>query len=272
MRAIVTAPLLLFAFAACSSVWNEPRVLVSPYLAAYRLRGGTSLQQPGQDPGDPAVDTLAQRLSDFGQAHHRDDVGVRADIGDGFAGVRIDYYRLDMGATKGRPLTDAWGALDAGADAGLDAAMDELRVAWLEPLLKTTFAWRERPVTVQLAAGGTLGWRALDLRGHATDGDRQNLDVGGELIYGAVRGRAEYRGAALDVDFAISPDIGLGGDHEGVHHDVEVRGSYALPWRDVTLFGGWRYSKLRFEGSQAGLDYRADLVVDGFLVGVSLTF
>ena len=54
--------------------------------------------------------------------------------------------------------------------------------------------------------------------------------------------------------------------------DVEARLAWTLAKHDVTFFGGYRYSELPGEGDAGGFDYDADLIIDGFQLGVSVTF
>lgn len=258
---------------ACSAtVLAEPRILVSPYLALYQVRGDIGLQsQPV--PGGPLQDNAPQPMRNFGQDHHREDVGVRADIGDGFAGFRIDYYRLDMGTADNGTLSADWGRLLANDVVSMSMTMDELRVGYLEPLVHVRTNWRDRPLSLQFAAGGVFAYRSMDLRARTVDFSRtQNVDISGDVIYPAARFRASWRGFAFDADYAISPELELGGDWEGVMQDIEVRFGYTMPLHDITFFGAYRYSTLPAEGQSDGFAYDADLTVDGFQFGVSVTF
>ena len=138
---------------------SEPTIRVSPYLALYQLRGDSSVQSNGPSPGQ-IVDNAPQPMRTFGQDHYREDVGVRADIGDGFAGFRVDYYRLDMNTSRKGTLDDDWGNLQQNDEVQLYAAMDELRIGWLEPLILQRAG--KRPLAV-----------AAFLRGHSVaDGAR----------------------------------------------------------------------------------------------------
>lgn len=272
MRLLV-AVLAASLLAACSSTtFAHPRVLVSPYLATYQLRGDTSVQsQP--TPGGPLQDNAAQSMRTFGQDHHEDDFGVRADIGDGFAGARFDYYQLDMTTAKTGVLGADWGNLRAGDLVSMDADMDELRIGYLESLgtLRTTF--RDEPLTLRFAGGGVFAYRDLHLRARTDDGTRrQTVAIEGDVLYVAARLRASWRDAAFDVEYAISPGLVIDGDFEDVMQDVELRASYTLPQHDVTFFGAWRWSTLKASGSADGFGYDADLVIDGFQFGVSLSF
>lgn len=256
----------------CSSTtMAEPRLLVSPYLAIQQLRGEVSLQSeptPGtlQDNGE-------QTLRTFGQDHYREDIGVRVDFGDGFAGFRVDYLQLAQNTNDSGVLEADWGTLLAGDVVRMDVDMDELRIGYLETLFHGKTTWRDRPLALQFAAGAVVAHRELDLSGETLDRSRQQrVEVEGDVAYAAARLRLGWRDIALDVDYAISPELALGGDFEGTLQDIEVRASYTLPMRDLTFFGGWRYSTLPGEGNTGRLAYDADLVLDGFQLGVVLTF
>lgn len=271
MRAtLVPAALVL---AGCSTTtMAEPRILVSPYLALYQLRGDVAVQSQPVAPG-PIQDNPPERLRTFGQDHHREDVGVRADIGDGFGGLRVDYYRLDQNTSKQGVLAADWGRLLEGDTVRMRAEMDELRIGYLEPLLTTRTTWREQPLTLRLAAGGVFTHRSMVLRARTEDGTRtQNLELEGDVVSVAARCRAAWRDWALDADYAISPEIVLSGDFESVLQDLELRLAYTLPLHDVTFFGGYRLSLFEAVGDANGFRYDADLTIDGFQLGVAVTF
>jgi hypothetical protein len=266
--AIVT----LAGFCSCSSLtMAEPQLHVSPYLAVYQLRGDIAMQsQP--TPGGPLQDNAPQSLRTFGQDHYREDVGVRVDLGDGFGGARFDYYRLDMGTSRSGALTADYGQLLAGDVVSMTADGDELRIGYLEPLFDLETEYREQPLKFRFAAGGVLAYRDFNLRAKTVDGARsQRTDIDGNVFYPAVRARVQWRDFSLDVDYALSPDLVLSGDYEGVLQDFEVRLAYTMPLRDVTLFGGFRYSELPAESTADGFAYDADLRLDGFQFGLVLT-
>ncbi|MBM4060272.1 MAG: hypothetical protein FJ265_04115 [Planctomycetes bacterium] len=270
------APLLVACcplFAGCTAtLLYEPRILVSPYLAVHRLRGDVAVQS---DPGGgaPLQQNPAEPLRTFGQEHHREDVGVRADVGDGFGGLRIEYYRLDMNTTQAGTLAADWGALLENDTVLAKAEMDELRVGYLEPLFETRTNLRDRPLGFRFAAGAVLAHRDMILRARTTDGERrQTLQLEGDVAAAAVRGRVTWQNVAFDLDYAICPDLSLGGDYDGVQQDLELRLGYTLPMRDVTFFAGYRYSELEANGNAGRLGYDADLVIDGYQFGMTVSF
>ncbi|MBX3462183.1 MAG: hypothetical protein KF830_03355 [Planctomycetes bacterium] len=268
----IAAAVGLLGLCSCTSLtMAEPQIHVSPYLAVYQLRGKTGMQSR-PTPSDPLEDNAPQSLRTFGLDHYKEDVGVRVEIGDGFGGVRFDYYRLDMGTTKSGVLGDDYGALQAGDDVRMKADMDELRASYLEPLFDLETEYRNQPLKFRFAAGAVLAYRDLNLRASTVDGARsQRTQIEGNVVYPAIRARLTWRDVALDIDYAVSPDLALGGDFEGLQQDFEARLSYRLPLRDITLFGGYRYSELVAEGTQGEFRYDADLRLDGFQFGVVLT-
>lgn len=272
MRALA-ALFLASLFPACSSTtFAEPRILVSPYMSVYQLRGAVGVQSEPV-PGGGLQDNAPQSLATFGQDHHHEDVGVRADIGDGFAGVRFDYYRLDMGTSKTGILDADWGRLLEGDEVRMSAAMDELRIGYLESLLTTRTTWRDQPLTLRLAGGGVFAYRDMKLYARTEDGARtQNVGITGDTIYAAVRFRATWRDWAVDADYAACPGLVLDGDFEDLLQDMEVRCSYTMPLHDVTFFAGYRYSTLQASGTADQFAYDADLKIDGFQFGVAVTF
>ncbi|MCR9247742.1 MAG: hypothetical protein NXI31_22165 [bacterium] len=266
----------IFATAAllsgCSStMFLEPRVTVSPYYAVYQLRGDASVQtDPGG--GNPIQNNPRQLMSVFGMDTHEDDVGFRAEVGDGFGGLRVDYYRLDMSTSKANPLSADWGMLLEDDLVRMRAQMDELRISYIEPLFETTTEWREEDLTLRFGAGGEFAYRDLTLRAFTDDlARRQNVPIAGQNLAINVRFRAEWQDLAFDVDYAISPHLIVRGDYNDVNQNLEMRASYAIPLRDVTFFAGFRYNELNGNGRTDMVDYDADLVIDGFQFGMTVS-
>jgi len=257
--------------AACSMTTAEPQLLVSPYLAVYQLRGDVAMQSE-PTPGN-VRDNATNDLRTFGQDRYREDFGVRVDFGDGFGGLRVDYYKLDQKSTASGALGSDFGALPATDVVSMNVEMDELRIGYLEPLFHVKSTFREKPFGARFAIGAVLAHRELDLRATSrTSGGQQRGEIEGDVAYPAARLRVGWREFAIDADYAISPDLTLGGDFEGTLQDLELRLSYTVPYREITFFGGWRYSTLPAEGRAGPFEYDADLVLDGFQLGVSVTF
>jgi hypothetical protein len=270
---LILSALLPVPFTACTATRvDEPRVQVSPYLAVYQLRGAIGAQS---EPvvGLPLQENPRQAMRSFGQDRFREDVGVRADLGDGFGGLRIDYYRLDMDTSQTGVLTSDFGDLVAGDVVRASVTMDELRAGWIEPIVDLESEYRDHPVRVQLGLGATFAHRDMKFRAATDDRTRtQNIGIDGDVVYLALRAKATWRDWSLDVDYAVSPELTLSGDFEDVLQDVEARVHFTLPRRDITLFAGYRYSELPASGRAGRYEYDADLRIDGFQVGFTLTF
>jgi hypothetical protein len=273
MRQLVVL-LAAAAFTGCTStVLTEPVIHVSPYLALYQLRGDTKMQSQGTLPSD-IVNNPRQPLRRFGQDRFREDVGVRVDIGDGFGGLRGEYYKLDMNTSRSNELQADWGRLLAGDFASIYAEMDELRVGYVEPFADIRTKYRDEDLRLQFGAGGVFATREMDMRGRESTNTRtQNLKFDGDIVYVAVRARATWMDFSLDLDYAIAPEsFVIGGDMEDLSQDFEARFSYQLPQRDIQLFAGVRYSEFSASGIANGFRYDTDLVVDGFQFGALVTF
>lgn len=255
----------------CSAtVLYEPKLQISPYLAVYQLRGDAAVQSRS---GGTVQSNPPQTLRTFGQDRFREDFGVRADLGDGFGGARLDYYRLDMDTTKSGELTADWGNLQAGDTVRMRATMDEFRLGYVEPLWTGKFLVRERPLEVRVGAGGLLTHRGLDLRGRTVDGSRaQNLELEGDVAYASARARVSWQRVQFDVEYGASPDLALRGDFGRLQQDLELRLGYTVPMREITVFAGYRFSDLDASGRAGALGYRADLQLEGFQFGVAMTF
>lgn len=269
MRILVLGAAAILGSCDTFPVLAEPRVLVSPYLSQYRLRGDIALQN---DPGSGVQDNAAQSLRTFGSGGHEDDIGVRVDIGDGFAGLRLDYYRMSMNTSRTGVLGDDFGALLAGDTVRMASTMDEFRLQWSEPVLTTTVPMRGQELELRLAIGGVYAHRDLGMRMRTDDGARtQNVDHGGDAFYPAARLRLALRNVSLDVDYAISPGL-VTGDFDGLQQDVETRLAYEVPFQDVALFAGYRWSILSAQGHQGAFGYDSDLILDGLQFGMTVGF
>lgn len=271
MRALPTLALLLAA--ACSSTtFAEPRFQLSPYVAVHRLTGDASATTPGTGGSAPTTNA-AQPLSAFGQGDRDQDLCCRFDVGDGFAGVRVDWYRLGLGGDSGRPLDDGYGAYAAGDTASMRAAMDEWRLGYVESIAtKRTKLW-DRPLALHAGAGGVFASRDLSLTARrAGDGLVERSSFDGENVYAALRFGARWQGVSLDAEYALCPDLAVAGDMEGWLHDLELRAAWAMPYVDVTFFAGYRLATLEAATSSAAARRTADLTLDGWLLGVSVSF
>lgn len=275
MQKLVAILALTLLSGCMSTVLAKPTIHVSPYLAVYQLRGKSKMQSE-VDPTNPGAlrNNPSQDMRSFGQDRHRDDVGLRADIGDGFAGIRADYYRLDMNTSRSGQLEDDWGRLLEGDFVSMYAEMDEFRIGYVEPLADFHTTYRDEDLHFQFAAGGVFASRSMTLRGKDNTKTRsQNLTIDGDVIYLAARARANWMQFSLDIDYAAAPEVFvLSGDVEDFSQDLEARLSYQLPQRDMSLFAGVRYSVFNASGDANGFRYENDMIIDGFQLGVAVTF
>lgn len=269
MRAPAAIALLLSS--ACTATFDEPKLFVSPYYALYSLRGDATVQtDPGG--GAPLQSNPREPLTLFGLGSHENDVGLRAEVGDGFGGVRADYYRMTMNTFRRGQLPADWGALQQDDFVLMAAVMDELRLSWVEQVWSGKTTWREEDLTLHAGLGGQLTYRDLSLRGRTDDNARtQNVPMSGETVAAVARVRTEWQHIALDCDYAISPHLSLGGDFGGLQQDFELRAGYRVPLRDLTFFAAYRWSNFGGDGVTDGLGYDADLTLDGFQFGLTVS-
>lgn len=274
MRTIVVL-LSATLLSGCTATLAEPAVQVSPYLAIYQLRGKSKMQS-FVDPMAPGAvqNNTFQKMGQFGQDRFREDVGIRADIGDGFGGIRADYYQLDMDTSRKGELTNDWGNLLDGDRVSMYANMDELRVGYIEPIAEFTRDYRDEEMRFQFGIGGVFTSRQMTLKALDETFTRfQNFELAGDTIGAAVRARVSWQELALDVDYAAAPEaLVLSGDIEGLSQDIEARLSYQLPQRDISFFVGLRYSEFSGSGIAGSFRYDSDMVIDGMQFGVRVTF
>lgn len=264
--------LMLFSacalLAGCDSVpvTANSRLLVSPYLATYRLRGDLGMASAA------SPTAASQPYSAFGIGSHEDDFGVRFDLGDGFGGVALDYYRMEANTSRAGTLGADFGALNAGDQASMRQTMDEWRLSYLVPTLVAEGRMRGEPLDLRLALGATAAHRDMSLRVATPDQSRiQNLGIQGDSLYATAKFRARLRQVSFDLQYSFCPDVQIG-DFGPAMHDLETRLSYEVPFQDVTAFLGWRYATLPAGGTQDGLPYDSDLTLDGFQFGVQVSF
>ena len=275
MRTFVVLLAVALLSGCSSTVLAEPDIHVAPYLAVYQLRGKSKMQSFVDPVAMAAVkDNSYQEMRTFGQDKYREDVGLRTDIGDGFGGIRADYYRLDMNTSGSGELTNDWGNLLEADVVSMYASMDELRIGYVEPIIDYRTDYRDEELRIQFGAGGNFTYRQMKMRTRDETYTRsQNLEIGGDTLGAAVRARISWMALSLDVDYLISPeDLVLSGDISGLSQDIETRLSYRLPQRDIRMFAGLRYSEFSAAGTTGPYAYDTDLIIDGMQFGFSVTF
>jgi hypothetical protein len=274
MRTLVV-PLMATLLSGCTfAALAEPSVHVSPYLALYQLRGKTSVDSFA-DPNSPTTiqSNAPQAMRNFGQDRHREDLGIRANLGDGFAGLHGEYYRLDMDTARRGQLEQSWGNLQQGDLASVAARMDEFRLGYIEQIAEMRTDYRDDELRLQIGAGGTITSRAMDLRAReSTNARQQSVKASGDAIFVALRARASWRDFSLDLDYAASPSfLALTGDIDGLSQDVEARLTYRLPQRDIRFFAGMRYSVFSASGNTGPFRYDSEFLIDGLQFGITVT-
>jgi hypothetical protein len=272
MRTLVVLLAATFLSGCMSTVLAEPAIHASPYLAVYQLRGKTKMES--FDPMGAVQNNAYQNMRAFGQDRFREDVGIRADIGDGFGGIRVDYYQLDMDTSRNGELTSDWGDLLDTDKVSLYANMDELRIGYVEPFADFRTEYRDEELRFQFAVGGVFTYRQMTLKARDETFTRaQNFELAGDTIGGAVRARISWKAFSLDLDYAGAPAfLVLSGDIEGLSQDIEARLSYRLPQRDISFFAGLRYTEFSGKGMAGSFQYDSDMVIDGMQFGVKVTF
>lgn len=275
MRTLVVLLAATLLSGCTSTVLAEPAIHVSPYLAVYQLRGQTKMQS-FVDPMNPGAvqNNPYQKMRTFGQDHFREDVGIRADIGDGFGGIRADYYQLDMNTSKSGELDSDWGNLLDTDKVSLYANMDELRIGYVEPFADFRTEYRDEDLRFQFGIGGVFTSRQMTLKARDETFIRsQNFELAGDTFGAAVRARVSWKAFSLDLDYAAAPEsLVLSGDIEGLSQDIEARLSYRLPQRDISFFAGLRYTEFSGKGMAGSFQYDSDMVIDGMQFGINVTF
>lgn len=266
---------LLSCLIGCDTVptLREPMLQIAPYLSEYRLRGTTTMDTGF---GSAAVRNTPQDLGTFGVGSHEDDFGIRGEVGDGFAGLRLDYYRMSAGASRREPLTSGWGQLAQDDLASMSTVMDEFRLGFAPEVLNQKFDFRQlENVQFRLAPAVIVAHRAMSLRANEFTKTRsQNLHATDHgVLYGGLRARLQYRNIALDVEYAYKPHgFDLGGDFKAPQQDLEVRLSYEFELHGIEAFVGFRRSELHVFGHEDDQEYSGDFVLDGLQLGVRMEF
>lgn len=266
-------PLCLLCGCELVPTMAEPKIQVAPYLSEYSLRGKTAMDTVSSG---TVTHHAEHPLRDFGVGAHEDDFGIRGDIGNGFAGLRLDYYRMSASTSRRTTLGDGWGRVQGGDLAGMNTVMDEFRVGYAQEVVREKFDFhRLQDVQFRLAPGVVLAHRDLSLDGFEdTRARSQSLNASDNgVVYPALRARLQYQEVALDVEYAISPPgFDFGGDFKGTSQDFETRLSYEFEMHDVEVFVAYRHSSFQVNGSEDGQNYTGDFVLDGLQVGMRVGF
>lgn len=263
--------MVLLALVGGCSAWpglERPYVDAGGYLALYRLRGRARMNS---FTGSGSQSNPGMELREFGVGERDDDIGGFLSVGDGFSGFDFNYYRLTMQDTTPGTLSSAFGSLAAGEVVVTAVTMDEWRARYLAKVAEYTFPER---IVVAFGVGLALAHRDLEFF------PKQQATGAGQILtakdygvpYLAARLRGSYGVFSLTLDWAYDDGVDFGGDFEGRLQDIELLGRYEFLRQDVTLFAGYRYTELPARGHEGGLEYRADLRLEGLQVGLQMRF
>ncbi|MCY2955492.1 MAG: hypothetical protein NT107_00460 [Planctomycetota bacterium] len=275
MRTQPLAPpaILLALFSACSATQKtaEQRIIVSPYFAGYRLGGklGMADSQPSGTPTNGQ-----QPMRELGQDRYEEDYGFRADFGNGAAGLRAEWLKLSMHPTDTGVLSDDFGAIPAGSTVNSDVTLEEFRIGYLHEVWTGSGGPENFLLDLQLAAGGLLSHVSTEIDVRETTGSaQQNVSLKDRgILYPALHLRASHQAVAMDLEYALSPNLTFGGDYDGWLQDIEARITYTVPFQDVGLFAGYRFATLPVDSSENGLAVNGDLRIDGIQLGIIISF
>ncbi len=247
---------------------NEPKVSLVPQYSVLKVEGDTAMQS--NSPGGP-TNNPEQSLDNFGMGSFDEDIGGMVRVGDGFSGLDLGYLRLDNSDTRTGQLTANWGNLLAGDTVNSRLEGDELRLRYMGQVIDYE---NESSFLADLGFGGVLAHRQLTFRTTAQNAARtQNVSMSDNgVFYIATRARIGYYGFALTGDYAISPKMNFGGDFDGTLQDAELTLSYTFTDQNVTLAAGYRWEDLPAEGNEGGLDWKMDLRIQGYVLGIEVTF
>ena len=268
VRSTSTALLLLLGGCTAIPGLNKPKVSLVPQYSVLKVSGDTSMQSPA--PSGP-TNNPEQSLDNFGMGSFDGDIGGMVRLGDGFSGIEFGYLRLDNTDTRSGTLTSNWGNLLAGDTVNSKLEGDEFRLRYLGQVIDYE---NESTFLAGLGFGGMLAHRNFTFRTTAQNVARSQdvtmRDSG--VFYIAGRARLGYYGFALTGDYAISPGLNFGGDFDDTLQDAELTLSYTFTDQNVTLAAGYRWEDLPAQGNEGGLDWQMDLRIEGFVLGIEVTF
>ena len=264
-------PHLCFVLLASCSTWpglDRPQVDAGGYLALYQLRGRARMNS---DVGGTIQQNPGMEMKVFGVGDRDDDVGGYITVGDGFSGFDFNYLKLTMQDTSPGVLESDFGSLPAGTTVITAVDMDEWRGRYIAKVFEQTIQGRAR---VAFGVGAALAHRDLKFfPKQQSTGVGQILTAKDDGVpYLAARLRGTYGPISINLDWTYDDGIDFGGDFEGRMQDIELLGRYEFVRQDVTLFAGYRYTELPAKGHEGDLEYRADLRLEGLLVGMQLRF
>ena len=178
---------------------------------------------------------------------------------------------------KGELNTD-YGTLEPGDVVRGQAEMDEFRLAFNAQLFDYEVPFRDDALRMRFGVGPAVALRDFSFRASMDVPDpmdprdqRFSIDDDG-ILYGAVRGRVDFKEVNLTVDFRHAEDTTFGGDFDGTAQDFEIELGWEPELQNVRLFAGYRRQKLGASGVSEDAPYLTDFVIDGFRVGFGTRF
>jgi len=263
---LAAIPLLILACCASIPGFENPKTRAAVWALVYELEGSTSMQS-----GGIPVDNPPMTLGRFGIGNGDTGFGMRLSRGDGFSGLELDYTVIDDDTIAGGTLTQDWGDLMAGDTVNTQFRMYDLRLRWM---LGQTWIDESEEWGVGLGLGAIFGHRELTMDVVEVNGLRgQSLEMKDDgAIYLAIRSRISHSGVTLTADYAFSDGMNFGGDFEGTQEDLQIALSYTPENQRMELFAGFQYSGFPGEGRQGNLKYRNDFSLEGYFLGLSMTF
>jgi len=261
------------SLAGCSAVpgLEDPTITFVPAVVLLDIEGNSSMQSPG---GATPANNGAVNLRDLGVGSRSSELGGHVRVGDGFSGLDVMFLNIDNNSARAGTATDDWGNLRSGDLVNARVEGNEYRLRYIAQTHDYTFETDREEIGVRFGGGGVLAHRDLKFQHRTTNGARTQAATPRDngVLYLAGRGQVTYGLYGLAADLAVSPYLNLGGDFEGMMWDLEVMATYTLEDQDLTAYLGWRRSDLSASGSDSGFAYDLDLTMDGYFLGLELTF
>ena len=263
----------LLSLASCAAIpgLEDPSLTLIPAVTLLDIEGDTSMQSPS---GLAPANNSTFSLRDLGVGERSSEVGGAVRMGDGFAGVDLLYLNIDNSSARSGTLPDDWGNLQSGDVVSTRVEGNEFRLRYIAQMYEHTLPTDDEDLVLHAGAGGVLAHRELKFQATAAGGSRTQVAAAKDngVLYLAGRGRLTYGGLGLIADLAVSPYLNLGGDFEGAMWDLELMATYTLEDQDLTAYVGWRRAEMPASGSDGGFHYDLDLTMDGYFLGLEITF
>ena len=250
-------PVLVVALLA-SCVASPPALEISVGLFAPNLSGDAKLGTVGSAPLGPDID-----LSSDLDLDDRDIVPV-VRVGGSLAGfnLRASAFQTDQGGTGF--LTAKFGDIEAGS-----AVRSELDLLAVQALLSYNII---EVGFLRIAPGVGIDYFDLDLDvREKTFGSVQSLDVRDPVPIAFLDLEINPPAIPLSLKAEVGGIAGRYGDFDGKLIDGQALLFLELG-KGFELFGGYRHLQADLKGRADGRDFETDLVLSGWMAGLSLRF